>query len=142
MASLDGANAYFEASLRKDMWYEYDSSKRETAVGEATRLLSRLKIRRVPSKILDCAIYEQALCLLIKSEAGSGDAQLAMTRGVKSRSIDGASESYSTMAEMQNNPGWIDGAFYCPDALAWLSGYLYDNNKAKTGRLVGGCRGC
>ena len=81
-------------------------------------------MRRPSAEHADNAAYEQALSLLIRHQVGESDADVAIAQGIKSRSVGDASESYTSAAEREKDPGWIGGMYYCPAALSWLTGCL------------------
>lgn len=125
MANLADADAYFAKTLRNKTWLEFDAEMREIAISEASSMMDRLSFLRTPPTLnTDCATYEQAYGLLEQQSADSSDVTAAIAQGVKSRSIAGASESYASAAERDKDPGWINGVFYCPKALSWLTDYL------------------
>lgn len=133
MASPAGAEQYFNETLRQDQWYDFPSLDRERAINEAVKMFGGLAFSRKPPK-LDFAIYEQAYCLLSKRAEDSGISE-KIAMGIKSWSLDDASESYATQSEITSGPGWIDGVYFCPKALSWVKDYL-QTGSIKTGRLV------
>lgn len=125
MANLAGGDTYFSGTLRDDAWKAFEEAQREAAIREAGSMVNRLAfLRNPPAESIDNAAYEQAYCLLEQQSTGASEAAQAIAQGVKSRSIADSSESYTTAAERDKDPGWINGVFYCPKALSWLSGYL------------------
>lgn len=136
MADLAGANAYFAKTTRNGAWVGYPVDQRTAAISEAAMMLGLLPYARQPPAInSDHATYEQAYCLLGES-AASQKVAAARTSGIKSRSISDASESYASAAELEKDPGWINGVFYCPRALSWLNGYYLPGGSIRTGRVV------
>lgn len=137
MADLAGGDAYFADTLRNGAWHSFGADQKAAAIREAGRMIDRLPFpRRPPLVNVDNAAYEQAYCLLAQNRCGGEDeAAKAIAKGVKSRSVADASESYTSAAEREKDPGWIGGVYYCPQALSWLNGYI-GSQRVRTGRYV------
>lgn len=134
MVNLINADAYFAHTLRKKTWLSFDEEQREIALHEAGSMIGRLSfLRTPPTESIDNATYEQAYCLLDQLNDSSEVAN-AIARGIKSRAIDDASESYASAAERDKDPGWINGVYYCPRALSFFSEYL--GTPVRHGRLA------
>jgi len=136
MLTTTEATLYFSGTLRIAQWEGFGEEAQATAINEAGMQIGLLPLARPPQRNVDNAIAEQALHLLAEQLNGPSKAMEAARQGIKSRSVLNASESYASRAELQKDPGWINGVYYSPYALMWLWAYLRTSDTVKTGRMV------
>lgn len=130
MASLEGANAFFEGTLREAAWSVHGDTQKQAAIKDAERTMLALGLHSPPQQAVDWAVYEQAYCLLeMPEEATEQQRNIAM--GLTSVTVDKHSESYGDASAVA---GLVGGVWVCPEALRWVEGYL-TRRRVRTGSL-------
>ncbi len=115
--NISQAEAYFATRLYAEAWEQATPANKTKALATAERHVASLRLREdVPSGAVTAAICEQALWLLSSTPAQrSLDASLA--RGLTSRTVGSASESYGRHAAQ-------GGVVIAPEALSAVNEWI------------------
>lgn len=117
---LKEANDYFNGILSGEKWDAIQDPDKEKALKESAKMIAILPLKYVPQDILDAAIFEQALCLLIMPE--SEKKRLALQRqGVTAIKAGNASESYKE----SDAANALNQFALCPNVKAMLTPYAF-----------------